>query len=58
MVSDGVEWVGYVSCCFGGGFMLHQAMISNNYEKIRKQRCRTVFSPLPVIGVSSKCDCD
>lgn len=24
--------------------LLHQAMISNNYEKTKKQRCRTAFT--------------
>lgn len=45
-LSDGGELVGGASGCFGGGFSGSsngRAVISNNYDKIRRQRCRAVF---------------
>lgn len=47
-LSDGGELSG-ASGCFGGGFSgssNRRAVISNNYEKIRRQRCRTASTVL------------
>lgn len=44
-LSEGGELIG-ASGCFGGGFSgssNRRAVISNNYDKIRRRRCRTVF---------------